>query len=330
MNVNNITIVIDDGSTPVLNPDLSLYDNGTHRWIYFAYQHSTHNITISSPVIKDTTPPIIQTPHQEPPMDQVFTGQAVTVFTNITDMESGVKNASLHYTIDEMVWQTLPMIYDSVSGFYQASIPNQTVDTLVKYKILAYDNAGNSAINDNSGEFFSYLVLAIPSPIISPLVEICPAALNMKSKGNWITLYIMLPRDFRPSDINLSTLLLNDTIPAEMHPTGIEDGQFMAKFNRSNVIKYISESVSEQRLLTKVNLNLTGSLNDGTFFSGNDVVRVVHFPLNCETDPVKIAARFGSTFHNSEYDVCCDINHDLKIDTRDVSIAALIYEPYAP
>jgi len=46
MNVSDISVVIDDGLTPVLYHNYTLYDNGTHRWIYFAYEHSTHEIDI--------------------------------------------------------------------------------------------------------------------------------------------------------------------------------------------------------------------------------------------------------------------------------------------
>jgi len=46
MDVDNISVVIDDGLTPVLHANYMLYDNGTHRWIYFAYPHSKHEIII--------------------------------------------------------------------------------------------------------------------------------------------------------------------------------------------------------------------------------------------------------------------------------------------
>jgi hypothetical protein len=42
----SISAVIDDGLTPVLFLNSTLYDNGTHRWIYFTYPHSTHEILI--------------------------------------------------------------------------------------------------------------------------------------------------------------------------------------------------------------------------------------------------------------------------------------------
>ena len=48
MNPNEISVIIDDGQTPVLYHNYALYDNETYRWIYFAYEHSTHEIVIVS------------------------------------------------------------------------------------------------------------------------------------------------------------------------------------------------------------------------------------------------------------------------------------------
>jgi len=41
-----ITAVINDGLTPVLYDNYTLHENATHKWIYFAYEHSTHEINI--------------------------------------------------------------------------------------------------------------------------------------------------------------------------------------------------------------------------------------------------------------------------------------------
>jgi len=46
MNVTGISVIINDGAIQVLYPNYTLYDNGTHRWIYFAYEHSTHEVDI--------------------------------------------------------------------------------------------------------------------------------------------------------------------------------------------------------------------------------------------------------------------------------------------
>lgn len=42
----SIQVIIDNGQTQVLSVNTTLYDNGTYRWIYFTYQHSTHQILI--------------------------------------------------------------------------------------------------------------------------------------------------------------------------------------------------------------------------------------------------------------------------------------------
>jgi len=46
MNTTTISVIIDDGKTAVLYPNYTLYGNGSHIWIYFAYEHSTHKILI--------------------------------------------------------------------------------------------------------------------------------------------------------------------------------------------------------------------------------------------------------------------------------------------
>jgi hypothetical protein len=47
-------------------------------------------------------------------------------------------------------------------------MPNQTN---VKYKIVAYDNFNNSAVNDNTGLYFTYTVIPeFPSMIVPLLI----------------------------------------------------------------------------------------------------------------------------------------------------------------
>ena len=46
MNVSNISVIIDHGLTAVLYHNYTLHENDTHKWIYFAYPHSTREIDI--------------------------------------------------------------------------------------------------------------------------------------------------------------------------------------------------------------------------------------------------------------------------------------------
>ena len=82
--------------------------------------------------------------------------------------------------------------------------------------------------------------------------------------------------------------MLNDTISAEVHPTGIgdydDDGipDLMVKFDRADVISYIVTNVNmtklfEERFMT-VTLTITGYLNDDTPFQGSDTIKILYTP----------------------------------------------------
>jgi parallel beta-helix repeat protein len=54
MNPDEISVTIDDGQTPAFYHNYTLHDNNTHRWIYFVYEHPSHEVLIG-----DTTPPCL-------------------------------------------------------------------------------------------------------------------------------------------------------------------------------------------------------------------------------------------------------------------------------
>jgi len=151
-----------------------LFANRTHNYLYFTYSHSTHEIVIGALVGMDENPPVIGTPFQEPEPDNVMSDQVVTVYVNVTDAESGVRNVILSYTTNSgTTWTNLTMLYNMTAELYEATIPGFPSGTFVCYKIIAYDNAGNVAIDDNSGQYHCYTVNPpIPPPLsasISPL-----------------------------------------------------------------------------------------------------------------------------------------------------------------
>jgi len=55
---DEISVIIDDGLTPVLYHNYALDDNGTHRWIYFTYEHSTHEVDIIPELPSFLIPPL--------------------------------------------------------------------------------------------------------------------------------------------------------------------------------------------------------------------------------------------------------------------------------
>ena len=105
-------------------------------------------------------------------------------------------------------------------------------------------------------------------------IDFDPDTLNLQSEGKWVTTYIELPEGYDVSSINVSTVMLNDQVQAEIHPTEIGDYDddsivdLMVKFN-SSAVQEILEVGDE------VEITVTGELTDGTPFEGSDTIRVI-------------------------------------------------------
>jgi parallel beta-helix repeat protein len=119
-----------------------------YTYIYFEYEHP-----------KDIIPPTIGISFRIPE-GNVEPGQKVKVLVNVTDSLSGVKSVILAYNLnDSALWIELPMTFNSTTRLYEAEIQVQQANTLVRYKFVAYDNAGNYIIDDNSGQYYVYTVI---------------------------------------------------------------------------------------------------------------------------------------------------------------------------
>ncbi len=109
-----------------------------------------------------STPPSIGTPVIQPASPGP--GDIVTVKVNVTDNQS-VNNVTIVYTTNN--WQSanssITASYNATTHVATAQIPSLTFGGHVAYYIVAFDNAGNRAVNDNNGSYFTYDVPA-PSP----------------------------------------------------------------------------------------------------------------------------------------------------------------------
>jgi len=143
-------------------------------------------------------------------------------------------------------------------------------------------------IDENNVDRYPLMSPWTPTPpAITASVDIHPEALNLISKGKWIATYIEFPEGHNVTDINVSTILLNDTVSAELSPSAIGDydedsiPDLMVKFNRSEIIAYI---LSKGVNYGNVTLTLSGKLTDGLPFEGSCIIAVSDLAgdVNCD------------------------------------------------
>jgi parallel beta-helix repeat protein len=138
---------------------------------YVINEFNQDRYPLMEPYGLDLTAPIIGTPSRKP-SDGVQPDQLVKVSVNVTDIISGVKNVTLYYSLNNGTsWEEpTPMTLNSSTSLYEANIPGQSLGTWVKYKIVAYDIAGNNATLEGTQPYLVYQVVPeFPSLLILPL-----------------------------------------------------------------------------------------------------------------------------------------------------------------
>lgn len=111
-------------------------------------------------------------------------------------------------------------------------------------------------------------------PIIPAFVDFDPDTLNLKSKGQWVTVYLELPAGYNVNEIDLESIKLNGQILIEQKPIEISDynsngiPDLMVKFNLSAVKNVLEVG-------DKVEIKITGELINGKQFEGSDIIRVI-------------------------------------------------------
>jgi hypothetical protein len=112
---------------------------------------------------------------------------------------------------------------------------------------------------------------ALAQEPLAAKVKISPSSLNLKDKGKWITCTISLPEGSSVADIDVSSILLADTVPAVRG--SLDDDVLMVKFSRAAVAEYI-KGLPDITFPAQVTLTVKGKLKDGTTeFAGEDTIR---------------------------------------------------------
>ena len=101
-------------------------------------------------------------------------------------------------------------------------------------------------------------------------------------RGKWIPAYIELPEGLSVSDINISTVKLNDTISIGKPPPKIRDynkddiPDLMVKFNRDELLDWLAASgIPKIGNYYDITLTIAGKLTDDSIFEGSQHVRIL-------------------------------------------------------
>jgi hypothetical protein len=137
------------------------------------------------------------------------------------------------------------------------------------------DGDGTFEIESAPGKFEKQKILR---SVIGAKIDVKPDVLSFSSAAveKSITVYIELPADFSPEDIDLSTVLLFGKIGALQRSMDVTDhdqngiSELVVKFDRQSVINYLT---SIKQAEGEIVFNITGTMK-GQPFTGSDTVAV--------------------------------------------------------
>lgn len=110
-------------------------------------------------------------------------------------------------------------------------------------------------------------------PKVEVVVTIDPETLNLQARGKWITAYIELPDEYAVDAIDIGTVqLLYDGSELDADWEYVQDGVFMAKFDRATVAGWFEGLHDEE-----VELTVAGEVN-GIQFEGTGTIRIIDPP----------------------------------------------------
>ena len=183
------------------------------------------------------------------------------------------------YNGTTLAWSTKG-VPEGAAGNTSVSIPTAlSNNTVYQWQSRAYDG-------DRYGPWTAKanFTVHLPQAGITVNIEIEPETLNQKSNGNWVMAEIELPHGFNASDVDISSIRLEGTVPAVAWPREInkhhheqgcdrdhgshDHSELKVKFRRSEVIAVLPAG-------NHVPVHVTGTVA-GTPFEGVDIIRVIH------------------------------------------------------
>lgn len=186
-------------------------------------------------------------------------------------------------------WEDWVVRYYDISTKTLVNLGVEGISPSIYKNVIAFEtyekDAGKDLNNDGDMDDNIIRYALLNTPQVEASVKISPKALNLLSKGKWVTASIELPEGYEIANVNASTILLNGSIPIDVNaPITIGDydndsiPDLTVKFERAKIIQYILANINIKELLKRfmtITLTITGKLNDGTTFQGSDTVKII-------------------------------------------------------
>jgi hypothetical protein len=171
-----------------------------------------------------------------------------------------------------------------------------------------------------------------PPEINVTVINFTPDPLNLGFKKGYFTAYIELPTGFDVNNINVSTILLNDTIPVNLAaPSEVGDYDndgildLTVNFDRNLISNFIlNKGITYGNITLKITFNL-----DGTPFETNQTIQVrmpgdtnIDGKVNI-SDVIEAARAFGASPGHPRWNHVADENEDNIISLFDLILIVL-------
>jgi subtilase family serine protease/squalene cyclase len=251
---------------------VSLIENNTYYWRAQAFDGEINSgwMQLASFMVNTANDvpdaPVLHSPDEGSSLDTLY--PTLSAYNAIDPDSDGLTYDFEIYSGGVLI-NSITGIPEEISGITSVTLNTALSDnTTYTWRSHAYDG-------DRYGAWMDMAAFSLHLPIlnITATIDFDPNTLNKKSKGKWVVVYVEIPEGHDVTDIVVSSILLEGTVPAETWPYNIGDHDkdgipdLMVKFRRDDVISLLPNG-------DYVQVQVTGEVGTITF-EGVDTIRVI-------------------------------------------------------
>lgn len=204
------------------------------------------------------------------------------------DMASAAASYDLRYylsTITDTNWASASEVADEptpqvVSSSETMTVPGLDDSTTYYFGIKTKDEADNESDLSNIVSGTTLAPPASPSDELGFDMKFTPQTFNLNSQGRWVSVHLFIPSSYKASDINLSTIELNNSISPDPGFKGLnyfnkgnkgkerKSSNLVLKFSRSEFAELMRETTEG------LDVTISGEI-DGEAFSATDTINIL-------------------------------------------------------